>query len=140
MSRFRTLLAIAALVGAGTTAQAATISFGLPGTDINTGLLTTNFNTTIALPKFNSTLGTLTSITFTLAGTVISQISFESLDAAPSIVTGTAAATITLTRPDASTLVHEAVELLRSAELILRQIRTRMIWEKVWHEWQRRSI
>ncbi len=98
-------------------ATAATISYGVvpPGPAISVPLTTTNFNSTVTVPKFNTALGTLQSVQFSLNGTVVSTIKFESLDNAPSTITGTAQATVTLTRPDSSTLVAVIPSNTRSA-------------------------
>jgi len=107
MSPFRIALAAATVLVASTAAQAATVSYGttpVSTSTLTTGLQTTNFTSSITLPKFNTALGTLTSVAIDFAGSVTSTIRFESLDASASTVTGTAAATVTLTRPNASQL------------------------------------
>jgi PEP-CTERM motif len=107
MSTLRMAFAAAALLVVSAAAQAATISFGTTPAStstLTTGLQTTNFISSLALPKFDTTLGTLTSVSIDFAGSVNSTIRFESLDASASTVTGTAAATVTLTRPDSSRL------------------------------------
>lgn len=60
---------------------------------------------TVSIPQFDPTLGTLTSVVFSLTGTVDGSIQLESLDAAPSTVTSALTATISLLRPDSSALV-----------------------------------
>ena len=102
MSPTRMILAAAAAVLASGAAQAASISYGVtpPGPAISVPNQKTNFATTFAVPLFNTALGTLLDVSFSLAGTVMSNISFESEDAAPSTVTATAQANITLTRPN----------------------------------------
>lgn len=59
----------------------------------------------MSFQKFNPSLGTLTGIQFSLTGDVNGSAQVESLDGSPSTVTSTLAASITLTRPDLSTLV-----------------------------------
>ena len=65
---------------------------------------TTNFTANIGVNKFDPALGTLTGIQFTLTGTVLGTVKFESQDAAPSTISSNLSATITLTRPDNSTI------------------------------------
>ena len=99
------LLLIAGVAGvslaAAAGAQATTISYV---TTANPPM-TTNFSGNLSVQKFDTDLGALQSVSFTLAGTVVSNIKFESLDAAASTITGTSSANITLTRPDSTTLV-----------------------------------
>ena len=107
MSFFRTALVAATMLVASAAAQAATVSFGTTPAStstLTTGLMTTNFTTSLTLPMFDISLGTLTSVAIDFAGSVTSTIKFESLDAAPSTITGTASAAVTLTRPDMSQL------------------------------------
>ena len=52
-------------------------------------ITTTNYASSVTLQKFDTSLGTLNFITFTFSGTVLSTIRVESLDAAPSTITGT---------------------------------------------------
>jgi hypothetical protein len=118
MSPFRIALAAAAVLVASTAAQAASVSFGTTPAStstLTTGLQTTNFTASITLPKFNTALGTLTSVAIDFAGSVTSTIRFESLDASASTVTGTAAATVTLTRPNTSQLAVVLPTNVRSA-------------------------
>ena len=89
-------LAFASLAGS---AQADTITYM-----DSVALQTTNFTSSVSIPLFDASLGTLTGITFTLDGSVQGTAKFESLDAAPATVTTNLGATITLTRPDASTI------------------------------------
>ena len=107
MSPFRIALVAATALVASATAQAATISFGTTPAStstLTTGLRPTNFTTSLTVPRFNTSLGTLTSVAIDFAGGVNSTIRFESQDAAASTITGTASATVTLTRPDNSQL------------------------------------
>lgn len=118
MSPFRIALAAAAALVASAAAQAATVSYGTTPAStstLTTGLQTTNFTSALTLPKFNTALGTLTSVAIDFAGAVNSTLRFESLDASPSTVTGTAAATVTLTRPDNSQLAVVLPTNTRSA-------------------------
>jgi len=68
-------------------------------------LATTNWSTTMTFPRFDSSLGCLDSICFNLNGHVQGTAKFESLDASPATVTMDLAATLTLQRPDGTTLV-----------------------------------
>ncbi len=68
-------------------------------------LSNTDWSASATLPQFNQTLGCLRSICFNLDGHVQGDIRFESLDQSPTMVTSALGATITLTRPDNSTLV-----------------------------------
>ena len=68
------------------------------------GQTTTNFTVNTNVNQFDPALGTLTGIQFTLTGTVLGTVKFESKDAAPSTVTSNLAATIKLLRPDNSTI------------------------------------
>ena len=119
MSFFRTALVAATLLVASAAAQAATVSYGTTPAStstLTTGLMTTNFTTNLTVPKFDTSLGTLTSVAIDFAGAVTSTIKFESLDAAPSTITGTASATVTLTRPDNSQLAVVLPSNTRSAQ------------------------
>ena len=119
MSFFRTALVAATLLVASAAAQAATVSYGTTPAStstLTTGLMTTNFTTSLTLPKFDTSLGILTSVAIDFAGAVTSTIKFESLDAAPSTITGTASATVTLTRPDNSQLAVVLPSNTRSAQ------------------------
>lgn len=119
MSFFRTALVAATILVASAAAQAATVSYGTTPAStstLTTGLMTTNFTTSLMLPKFDTSLGTLTSVAIDFAGSVTSTIAFESRDAAPSTITGTASATVTLTRPDHSQLAVVLPSNTRSAQ------------------------
>lgn len=95
------LLALSAFgIMAASLASAATISFS--DTIANQ---TTNYTSSVTLQKFDTSLGTLNFVTFTLGGSVVSVIRVESLDAAPSTITGTSSATLALKRPDNSALL-----------------------------------
>ncbi len=119
MSFFRTALVAVTMLVASAAAQAATVAYGTTPAStsaLTTGLMTTNFTTSLTLPKFDTSLGTLTSVAIDFAGAVTSTIKFESLDAAPSTITGTASATVTLTRPDNSQLAVVLPSNTRSAQ------------------------
>ena len=118
MSPFRIALAAAAIFVASTAAEAATVAYGTTPAStstLTTGLQTTNFTSSITLPKFDITLGTLTSVAIDFAGSVNSTFKFESLDGSASTVTATAAATVTLARPDSSQLAIVLPTNTRSA-------------------------
>jgi len=68
-------------------------------------LSSTNWASSMSFPKFDSQLGCLDSICFNLDGHTEGLAKFESLDAAPATVTMNLQATLTLQRPDATTLV-----------------------------------
>lgn len=119
MSPFRIALVAATALVASAAAQAATLSYGTTPAStstLTTGLQTTNFTSSLTLPKFNTALGTLTSVAIDFAGGVNSTIKFESMDAAPSVITGTASATVTLTRPDNTQLAVVLPTNTRSAQ------------------------
>jgi hypothetical protein len=95
------MIMAAGVVLSATSAEAATVIYTSSTID-----QTTNFsNVPLALQQFDPSLGTLTAINIFLNGTVSSIIRFESLDAMPSTITGTAQATVTLARPNGSSLV-----------------------------------
>lgn len=68
-------------------------------------LQATNWSNTVTIPKFDPNLGTLQSIQFSLTGRIEGSARAESLDAAPTVVTTSFSANITLTRPDLTPLV-----------------------------------
>lgn len=100
MKKLLIALSLVTAFGSMSSAQAATITFS-----DSTGVQTTNWTDTLVFGKFDTSLGTLTSITFNLDGTVQGMGNAESLDASPSNVTLTLRSLLTLTRPDASALV-----------------------------------
>lgn len=67
-------------------------------------LATTNWNNMIEIPRFDPALGDLLAVNWVLTGYVEGNASFESLDAAPAVVTMNLQATITLFAPDNSPL------------------------------------
>lgn len=81
--------------------QAATVSHG----PYSIALSSTNWTDSISVPQFDPGLGTLTQIDFSLSGHVEGSAKFESLDASPATVDMALKATITLQRPDLSSLV-----------------------------------
>jgi len=66
---------------------------------------TTNWSGTMSIPKFDGTPECLQSVCFQLSGHVEGAAKFESLDAGPATVNMNLQATITLQRPNGSTLV-----------------------------------
>lgn len=92
--------ALLALLGSAATAHADTVSFSS-----TVPLTSTNWNNTLGLGLFDTNLGTLTSIDFGLSGTVSGTGSVESLDSSATVVNLQLGSTLTLKRPDASTLV-----------------------------------
>ncbi len=107
MPSLRATLAAAAAILASTAAHAAVITYGVtpPGPPLLVSLQKTNFSTAVSVPLFDSTLGTLTGVSFTLAGTVRSAVGIENHGRATTTITVTSQASLTLTRPDSSTLV-----------------------------------
>jgi hypothetical protein len=59
----------------------------------------TDFIRTVSIQQFDPSLGTLTSIDIINGGTFVSRIQVESLDSAPSIITGTVSGSLQLTGP-----------------------------------------
>ena len=94
------LLAACAFVALTTSANAAVLTY----TDsiVSTA---TDWSSTLSVPKFNPALGTLTNIVITLTGSVLGNVMVESMSSSAANVTTTLAASLTLTRPDATTLV-----------------------------------
>src|SRR5690348_8129166 len=91
---------------AGMTASASVIVFGpINPTVLGSGLHPTDWTDTILLPKFDSSLGTLTSIKFTLGGTVESTLTIENLENNTQDVTTNVTGNLILRRPDTSQLV-----------------------------------
>ena len=86
--------------------NAATVSFM---DTIN--LQMTNWTETLTVDKFDSSLGTLTSISFTLEGTVEGAANYESLDAGPANVTLDLSAIIEVNRPGGGTLIVDVQPL-----------------------------
>ncbi len=102
MNTLRTSFVALALVGTalGASAQTQQVCF----TD-SIPLQPTNWSNTVSIPKFDPNLGTLQTINFSLTGNVQGSARAESLDAAPSMVTTSFSANITLTRPDLTPIV-----------------------------------
>lgn len=94
------LTALLVVFGISGVAQAATVFYS-----DSFAMTTTNWNGLLEITKFDSSLGTLTGINFLLEGEVLGNVRFESLDAQPTTVDTYLQAVITLTRPDASTIV-----------------------------------
>lgn len=99
IKKLSAVLALTAAFGA-TSAQAAVLEF-----DAAKALTTTNWSDTLSIGKFDSSLGDLTSIKFVLTGDVSGIGRAESLDSGASTVNLSLASTLTLQRPDGSTLV-----------------------------------
>ena len=95
---------VAAFALVGTVAQAGQVSQTL-----SIPLTTTNWSDSLVFNQFDSSLGTLTSICFIVDGEVVSDFAVESLDAAPSLVTQTASAMISVTNiPSLASIVANA--------------------------------
>jgi hypothetical protein len=84
-----------------------TETFGPQSTNWGLNATTGTVNGSVALSfnKFDPSLGTLESVTFTLSGNVMSDVFAANLGATAAQVTARAQATLTLTRPDLTTLV-----------------------------------
>lgn len=94
-------VALTGLMALASSAQANTVSFSV---ERPVGL--TDWTDTMALGKFDTSLGQLTSITISLTGNVSGRGLAENLDEdAPTSVLLNLASTLTLHRPDSSTLV-----------------------------------
>ncbi len=93
----KTLLASLAIVGIAAASQAATVSYSA-----TVPQQTTDFtNIPLSLSQFNPSLGTLTSVTLTLAGTATGSIRFESLDAQAAAILANLTASISASGPAA---------------------------------------
>ena len=102
MILLRSLIVTAlALTAATTASQAAVISFS----DMIAPPAQTNYTRSLSLGRFDPLLGTLQSVSIALSGLVTGNIRVESEDQQPATVTESLQATITLQRPDSSTLV-----------------------------------
>lgn len=93
------LTALVALLAV--SAGASTVSYGPYAQPLST----TNWSTSITLPQFDPALGTLNSISFVLFGHVEGTAKFESMDAAPAVITMDLSAMLKLKRPDLTDLV-----------------------------------
>ena len=101
MVLLRSLAAAAlGLVAAVPAAQAAVISFS----DTITPAARTDYTRSLSFDRFNPALGTLQSISFALSGLVVGTTRVESEDEQPATVTENLRATITLQRPNGSSL------------------------------------
>lgn len=98
--KYKLFLAVGLLLALSAASQGAVQTFG-----DTVPLTVTNWTDSVTIPLFNPGLGTLLSVDFVLGGTVDGSAMFESLDAAPQVVTTEVSAAITLKRPDLSTLV-----------------------------------
>ena len=108
------LVAGVALAATATAANATTVTY----TSNVVPLTSTNFGgVALNLQQFNPMLGTLTGISVHLHGDILGSARAESLDAAPETVTLNLSATLTLTRPDNSTIVVTTPVVNRIASL-----------------------
>jgi hypothetical protein len=82
------------------TADAASVTYA-----DSISLSTTDWTSSVAAPLFDPSLGTLTSVSLALTGALNGTIFVENMDHSPSTVSETLSATLTLKRPDLSTLV-----------------------------------
>jgi hypothetical protein len=95
------IVAAAVLAGLSLPGWAATVSFS-----DSVPVQTTTWAGTMTVDKFDPSLGTLLSVEVALSGEVEGNYRFESLDSAPTTVTGNLRAVISLSRPDAMLLVQ----------------------------------
>ena len=103
ISKAALVLGVAAL--AGSNASAALFTSGPFTATFPSVESTVPFSGTMSIPKFNAALGTLTSISFTLTGGLTATQKFENGDDVSATITVTTTGTMTLQRPDTSTLV-----------------------------------
>jgi hypothetical protein len=68
-------------------------------------LAPTNWTASMSFPRFDTQLGCLDSVCFSLNGHVQGQAKFESQDGSPATVTMNLSSTVTLQRPNGTTLV-----------------------------------
>ena len=85
-----------------------TVSFPASGTTA------VDFSGSMSFPKFNVAGGTLQSITFTLSGGLTAGQQFENRGASGATITVTTTGTMTLKRPDTSTLVVTIPQVVNS--------------------------
>lgn len=98
------LLAVAVLVCSGT-ANATIITDTYTASYGFTGLNSAVWGSPVlTIPQFDTTRGTLQSISFLLEGWIAGTMQIENMDVTADTFTQTLAATLTLTRPDTSTL------------------------------------
>ena len=105
MRSLRQLLVCLAVLGFCVMLSAAVGTAGTITHTASVSLSPTNWNTSLTFPKFDQDCDCLQSICFQLDGHVEGMAKFESMDAAPTTVTMNLQSTITLSRPDLSTLV-----------------------------------
>jgi hypothetical protein len=96
----RFLMLAGTFVLASSLGQAATLVY-----NDSISMQTTNWSDFLTVQQFDPSLGTLNSINFELTGGVLGNIRIENQDASPVTATGNLTATVTLTRPDTTTLV-----------------------------------
>ncbi len=101
----RQLLVCLAILGFCVTLSSAAGTAGTITHNASVTLSPTNWNTTLSFPKFDQDCDCLLSVCFELNGHVEGSARFESMDASATTVTMNLQATITLSRPDNTTLV-----------------------------------
>jgi hypothetical protein len=69
------------------------------------GTALVNFNGSLVFPKFDAALGTLTSVQIQLDGSITASQAFENRGGSGATITMTSTGTMTLQRPDTTTLV-----------------------------------
>ena len=97
-SRYLLAAATVGIAAMGAQAQTQTFNASIPMTN-------TNWSNSLSFPLFNPAFGTLFQIDFFLVGNVQGSVRFESLDAEAATINTSLASSVTLTRPDTSTLV-----------------------------------
>jgi PEP-CTERM motif len=105
-------IAATCLLGMSAVAQADTVTF-----TASRALDTTDFVDFLTLGKFDTQLGTLNSIRFELAGTVVTDGGIESLDAASSVANIGLNATLALSSPNNANILSGSVGFSESRTL-----------------------
>ncbi len=105
MGSLRKLLACLTVLGLCAILSASVSGAGTITYNASVTLSPTNWNTTLSFPKFDQDCDCLQSICFQLDGHVEGSAKFESMDGSPTTVTMSLQSTITLMRPDLTTLV-----------------------------------
>jgi hypothetical protein len=104
MNRLSTFFPAIALLGCLVAAPSSRADF-TPWVSDSVSNQPTNWDLSVTLPKFDTTLGTLTGIEFMLAGTINGTIGLANTSPSASTIVGQLTGTITLTRPDTTSLV-----------------------------------
>jgi hypothetical protein len=78
------------------------------------GTALVNFNGSLVFPKFDAALGTLTSVQIQLDGSITASQAFENRGGSGATISMTSTGTMTLTRPDTTTLVVTVPQVVNS--------------------------